>query len=86
MMVNTKHDMDGQQTLSQGAGEEIRRRREPLAISQEELAHGAGLHRNVIGRLERGTYNPSVMTLLSIVAEFDIPLSELIISAERRMR
>ena len=67
-------------------GEEIRQRREALAVSQEELAHGAGLHRNVIGRLERGTYNPSVMTLLSIVAEFDIPLSELVIATERRMR
>lgn len=72
--------------LLKALGEEIRHRRHALEISQEELAHGAGLHRNVIGRLERGTYNPSVMTLLSIVAEFDIPLSELISSAERRMR
>jgi transcriptional regulator with XRE-family HTH domain len=55
-------------------------------MSQEALAHGAGLHRNVIGRLERGTYNPTVQTLLSIAAEFDIPLSELISSAERRTR
>jgi DNA-binding XRE family transcriptional regulator len=67
-------------------GEEIRHRRKPLAMSQEALAHGAGLHRNVIGRLERGTYNPTVITLLSIAAEFDILLSELISSAERRMR
>ena len=67
-------------------GEEIRQRRAALQMSQEALAHGAGLHRNVIGRLERGTYNPTVMTLLSIAAEFDIPLSELIGSAERRSR
>jgi transcriptional regulator with XRE-family HTH domain len=67
-------------------GEEVRQRRESLALSQEALAHGAGLHRNVIGRLERGTYNPTVMTLLSIAAEFDIALSELLSSAERRMR
>jgi transcriptional regulator with XRE-family HTH domain len=67
-------------------GEEIRYRRKPLEMSQEALAHGAGLHRNVIGRLERGTYNPTVMTLLSIAAEFKIPLSELVSSAERRMR
>ena len=67
-------------------GEEIRHRRKPLGVSQEALAHGAGLHRNVIGRLERGTYNPTVMTLLSIAAEFDIPLSELVSSAERRLR
>jgi len=67
-------------------GEEIRHRRKPLGLSQEALAHDAGLHRNVIGRLERGAYNPTVMTLLSIVAEFEIPLSELVASAERRLR
>ena len=67
-------------------GEEIRQRRVHLQISQEALAHGAGLHRNVIGRLERGTYNPTVMTLLAIAAELDISLSELISCAERRLR
>jgi transcriptional regulator with XRE-family HTH domain len=67
-------------------GEEIRHRRKPSGMSQEALAHGAGLHRNVIGRLERGTYNPTVMTLLSIAAEFEISLSDLIGSAERRLR
>jgi transcriptional regulator with XRE-family HTH domain len=67
-------------------GEEIRQQRTPLQLSQEALAHGAGLHRNVIGRLERGTYNPTVMTLLAIAAEFAMPLSELIGAAERRMR
>ena len=67
-------------------GEEIRQRRAHLRISQEALAHGAGLHRNVIGRLERGTYNPTVMTLLAIAAELDISLSELISCAERRLR
>ena len=72
--------------LLKALGEEIRHRRHTLEISQEELAHGADLHRNVIGRLERGTCNPSVMTLMSIVSEFDIPLSDLISSAERRMR
>jgi len=67
-------------------GEEVRQRRDSLTLSQEALAHGAGLHRNVIGRLERGTYNPTVMTLLAIVGELDISLSELVSSAERRLR
>ena len=67
-------------------GEEIRQRRKAARLSQEALAHGADLHRNVIGRLERGTYNPTVMTLLAIAAEFDIALAELVGGAERRMR
>ena len=67
-------------------GEEIRHRRELRQMSQEGLAHDAGLHRNALGRLERGTYNPTVVTLLSIATELDISLSELISSAERRVR
>jgi XRE family transcriptional regulator, regulator of sulfur utilization len=67
-------------------GEEIRHRRIPKHLSQEALAHGAGLHRNVIGRLERGTYNPTVMTLLAIAGELDMSLSDLVGAAERRMR
>jgi transcriptional regulator with XRE-family HTH domain len=67
-------------------GEEIRLRRKSLQMSQEELAHDAGLHRNLIGRLERGEDNPTVMTLVSIATELDISLSELVSSAERRMR
>jgi len=67
-------------------GEEIRHRRVAAQLSQEALADGAGLHRNVIGRLERGSYNPTVMTLLSIACEFDVSLSELVASAERRLR
>jgi transcriptional regulator with XRE-family HTH domain len=67
-------------------GEEIRERRRKLDVSQEGLAHEAGLHRNVIGRLERGTYNPSVLTLLSIAVELDVSMSELIGAAERRSR
>jgi transcriptional regulator with XRE-family HTH domain len=67
-------------------GEEIRQRRRACKLSQEELANGAGLHRNVIGRLERGIYNPSILTLISISSELAVPISELLNSIERRVR
>jgi transcriptional regulator with XRE-family HTH domain len=67
-------------------GEEIRFRRNSLQMSQEELADKAGLHRNLIGRLERGEENSTVMTLVSIAVRLDISLSELVTAAERRMR
>ena len=67
-------------------GDEIRERREQRDVSQEALAFDAGLHRNVIGRLERGEYNPSLRTLVSIQTALNVPLSELIAGAERRRR
>jgi len=73
-------------SLLKALGEEVRSRRSELQMSQEALAHGSGLHRNVIGRLERGTYNPSVLTLLSIAVKLNVSLSGLIASAEKRSR
>ncbi len=73
-------------SLLRGLGEEIRERRTRLDFSQEALAHAAGLHRNLIGKLERGDENPTLLTLLSIATELDVSVSELIIAAERRRR
>ncbi len=73
-------------SLLRGLGEEIRERRTRLDFSQEGLAHAAGLHRNLIGKLERGDENPTLLTLLSIATELDVSVSELIIAAERRRR
>ena len=52
-------------------GTEIRRRRQKLGISQRALATKAGVHFNVVGRTERGKYNPSVLTLDAIAAALD---------------
>ena len=53
-------------------------------LSQEALAHLAGIHTNVVGRLERGTYNPTVLTLLSIATKLNTPLEELFAAAAKR--
>jgi transcriptional regulator with XRE-family HTH domain len=58
-------------------GAEIRKRREALGLSQEELAGKAGVHVNVVGRLERGVYNPTVLLLQAIAAALKANLSEL---------
>lgn len=41
-----------------GLGAEVRRRRKALDLSQAKLAYLAHVHANVVGRLERGVYNP----------------------------
>jgi len=41
----------------------------------------AGVHRNVIGRIERGIFNPSILALRAIAGMLDIPLHELFVTA-----
>jgi transcriptional regulator with XRE-family HTH domain len=59
-------------------GTEIRRRRQRLGISQAALAGRAGVHSNVVGRTERGIYNPTVMTLDAIAAALHTSMVELL--------
>jgi len=61
---------------------EIRARR---GWSQEFLGFAAGLHRNYIGAVERGEINPTLKTLLLIVAGLRVPLSELVEIYERQL-
>jgi transcriptional regulator with XRE-family HTH domain len=59
-------------------GERVRTRRKRLSWTQTALARRAGTHPNVIGRLERGIYNPTVLTLLAIAGALRVPLRNLI--------
>ena len=61
---------------------EIRARR---GWSQEFLGFAAGLHRNYVGAVERGEINPTLKTLLLIVAGLRVPLSELVEIYERQL-
>jgi transcriptional regulator with XRE-family HTH domain len=63
-------------------GSELRRRRQARDLSQEALAHAAGVHVNVVGRLERGQYNPSILLLQAVVSKLDVPLSEIFAAIE----
>ncbi len=71
-------------TLIRCLGEEVRARRKALGLSQIALAHEADVHPNVIGRLERGEYNPTIALLLLLIKPLGVSLSELIAGAERR--
>lgn len=48
-----------------------------MGISQEELAHRAGLHRNYIGLLERGERNAAAKTLVVIARSLGVLPTEL---------
>jgi transcriptional regulator with XRE-family HTH domain len=65
-------------------GEEVRERRKQRNLSQEALAHQAGIHPNVVGRIERGIYNPTVLILLAIAVKLNTSLMDLFAGAARR--
>jgi transcriptional regulator with XRE-family HTH domain len=65
-------------------GEEVRERRKERRLSQEALAYLAGVHPNVVGRLERGTYNPTVLILVALATKLNSSLVDLFVGAAKR--
>ena len=55
-------------------------------LSQEELAWKAALHRNYVGRVERGELNLSFERLVRLAEGLGIPLSELVVLYENQLR
>jgi transcriptional regulator with XRE-family HTH domain len=47
-------------------GQRIRARRRELGMSQEGLAHEAGLDRSYVGRIERGEHNLTFIALVKL--------------------
>jgi transcriptional regulator with XRE-family HTH domain len=47
-------------------GQRIRARRRVLGMSQEGLAHEAGLDRSYVGRIERGEHNLTIIALIKL--------------------
>jgi transcriptional regulator with XRE-family HTH domain len=76
--MRTPRDTATAKLLLTRIGKEIRRRRQALGVSQDVLASKAGVHCNVVGRTERGIYNPSVMTLDAIAAALNVSLAALL--------
>ena len=58
-------------------GMAIKTQRASLGISQEELAHRAGLHRTYVSDLERGARNPSIESIEKLAGALQISVSNL---------
>jgi transcriptional regulator with XRE-family HTH domain len=71
-------------SILRSLGQEVRERRKQRDLSQETLAHLAGIHTNVVGRIERGIYNPTVLILLAIAMKLNTTLPELFAGAAKR--
>ena len=61
----------------------LREIRSERSLSQEALAHRAGLDRTYVSGVERGERNPSLESLLKLMDALELPLSELALRAEQ---
>ena len=64
----------------------LQRHRAAKNLSKQALAEKAGLHQTYIGKIESGLSNPSLDAAHAIAEALDIPLSTLIIDAEKETR
>ena len=59
-------------------GKHLRALRAKQGLSQEDLAHEAGLHRNYVGGLERGEQNPTLLTLQKLAVALHLKIRDLV--------
>ena len=58
-------------------GEQLRRVRTRVGISQERLAELAGLHRTYVSSVERGLRNISLLNIDKLARALEVPLTSL---------
>jgi transcriptional regulator with XRE-family HTH domain len=63
-------------------GENLRRARRRVGISQEELGMRSSLHRTEIGLLERGARVPRIDTLIKVAAALSISPGDLLVGID----
>lgn len=59
-------------------GENVRKHRRILDISQEELAHRADLHRTYIGMIERAEKNITLVNMEKIANALQVKIEDLL--------
>lgn len=64
--------------IKRWVGERIRELRETKDWSQEELGFKSGLHRNYVGRIERGEQNIAIVNLAKLAKALGVRPSELL--------
>jgi transcriptional regulator with XRE-family HTH domain len=62
-------------------GRNVRRYRERARLSQEELAHRAGLDRTYVSGIERGIRNPTVLVLQDLAVVLKVKPADLLVEA-----
>ena len=58
-------------------GQRIRQLRNRQSVTQEDLAHRAGIHVTYLSGIERGVRNPSLKNICALAVALEVPVSEL---------
>lgn len=67
-------------------GATLRKARRDQDISQEVLAERAGLHRNIVGRVEHGDRDVRVSTILKLIDGLGLDAAEVFSAYDARRR
>lgn len=59
-------------------GDNVRKHRKQIGISQEELAYRAGFHRTYIGMIERAEKNITLLNIERIAKALNVTISKLL--------
>jgi transcriptional regulator with XRE-family HTH domain len=59
-------------------GPKIRELREAAALTQEDLAHQAGISTSTLSRIERGNFQPRMDTLGKLAQALGVSVAELV--------
>ena len=74
------------ESLLKALAAEIKSLRTGLGVSQEELAHRAGLNRTFIGRLEVAQTQPSLTVLFQLANALEVDAAELVANITKRAK
>lgn len=74
------------ETLSNAFGKVVQRHRRTAGLSQEALAHQAGVHRTYVGLVERGLRKPTIDVGDALARALGTSLSQLIREAEKKVK
>lgn len=70
--------MDDNLSAQKLLGERVRKQRNLLQLSQEELAFRAEVDRTYVSQIERGIGNPSLQVLLRLAKVLQTPFAQLV--------
>ncbi|RSZ61319.1 XRE family transcriptional regulator [Corynebacterium hylobatis] len=75
--------MDTDERLLRAFGQRLRAVRTASGLSQEALAHAAGLHRTYVSSVERGERNIALLNILTLATVLQIDAGELVADLRR---